>query len=455
MSHGGGAVAKLWATVASSPRANPAALLVRKARLAMAWGRWSRQFVFIVTSIGRPPARPLVGDRPRKRLDELLELPRRPALEGLAPRLVGGDHRIAVVPVQARLGIEPERAAGLLGDQSEQVRARIAAVGARVAEHDHGGAGVQVVLDELLELAPHAAVVGVARDVGDAGVAADRLADRLEVALLLEDVGDLGDALDEDERAHLAKRVVQRVQHAEEEHARAGDARRDVAQHVDLRAARTARAELQLHGHAAGLQRRAHRAPHVDGVAALAPARLVALRGQAAAQLGHDAVHGGEVLQRAAGQRAVELVERARRRQRLGALDLRALELAAQQRLEAAQLLARQPLPARVVGRQLGLGLGAQAQRAPDALHVDADDARAFALTPEGGDGQAREVAHRALRAVAQRGGDLRAQLVEVEAPRRVGVVRLVLLAHVVTHGGGLGGAKEVALEDELEDAAV
>ena len=45
------------------------------------------------------------------------------------------------------------------------------------------------------------------------------LADRFEVALVLEDVGHLGDALDEHERAHLAERVVQRVQHREEEHA--------------------------------------------------------------------------------------------------------------------------------------------------------------------------------------------------------------------------------------------
>src|SRR3954454_3242545 len=195
MSHGGGAVAKLWARVASSPRAKPAALLVRKARLAMAWGRWSRQLVFIVTSIGHPAARALVGDRPRQRLDEVLELAGRPALEGLAPRLVGGDHRVAVVPVQARLGVEPERPARLRGDLREDIGARIAAVGPRVAEDDDGRARVQVVLDELAELGPHAAVVGVARDVRHAGVAADRLADGLEVALALEDVGHLADAL--------------------------------------------------------------------------------------------------------------------------------------------------------------------------------------------------------------------------------------------------------------------
>src|SRR3954454_21503819 len=154
MSHGGGAVAKLWARVTSSPRAKPAALLVRKARLAMAWGRWSRQLVFIVTSIGHPAARALVGDRPGQRLDEVLELAGRPALEGLAPRLVGGDHRVAVVPVQARLGGQPERAARPLGDGGEDVGARVAPVGARVAEHDPRRPRVQIVLDDLAELAP-------------------------------------------------------------------------------------------------------------------------------------------------------------------------------------------------------------------------------------------------------------------------------------------------------------
>ena len=176
-------------------------------------------------------------------------------------------------------------------------------------------------------------------------------ADGLEVALVFEDVGDLGDALDEHERAHLAERVVQRVQHRQEEHRRRGDARGDVAEHVDLRASRAARAELQHDRHAAGLQRGAHRAAHVDVRVAAVAARLHALRGQPPAQLRDDAVHGGEVGERARGQRAVELAERPRRRQVAGALDLRALELAAQQRLEAAQRVARQPVAARVVRR--------------------------------------------------------------------------------------------------------
>src|SRR5436190_3176424 len=169
-SHGGGAAANRWTSVTSTPRANPAAVLMRKARLAMAWGRWSCQLVFIVTSIGSPAAGALVGDRARQRLDELLELAGRPALEGLAPGLVGGGHRVAVIPVQARLGVEPERPPRLLGDRGEDVGARVAPVGSRVAQHDDGRPGVQVVLDERPELAPHAPVVGVAGDVGHARV---------------------------------------------------------------------------------------------------------------------------------------------------------------------------------------------------------------------------------------------------------------------------------------------
>src|SRR5207248_8807585 len=186
----------------------------------------------------------------------------------------------------------------------------------------------------------------------------------------------------------------------------------------------------------ARLQRRAHRAPHVDVRAALAPARLVALRRQPPSQLRDHAVHRGEILERPAGQRAVELVQGPRGRQLLGPLDLRALELAAQERLEAPQLVARQALTARVGLGQVGLRLGAQPERAADALDVDADDARALALAPERGDRKPGEVAHRALVALAQRGGDLRAQLLEVERAGRVGVARLAALAHVLAQRG-------------------
>ena len=74
--------------------------------------------------------------------------------------------------------------------------------------------------------------------------------------------------------------------------------------------------------------------------AAAAPALLVAERRQAALQLRDRPVDGGQVLGRARRQRPVELGERPRGRQLLGALDQRPLELAAQVALEAVDLLA-------------------------------------------------------------------------------------------------------------------
>ena len=95
----------------------------------------------VVPALRRTAARtPAPGlsrrDRPRERLDEVLELARRPALERLAVALVRGDDAVAVVPVQPRLGVEPERAPGARGDCREDVRPRVAPVRARVAEDD-------------------------------------------------------------------------------------------------------------------------------------------------------------------------------------------------------------------------------------------------------------------------------------------------------------------------------
>ena len=172
---------------------------------------------------------------------------------------------------------------------------------------------MEVVLHEAEELVPDAPVVRVARDVGHAGVAPDRLGHGPERALALEQRRHLGDPLDEDEGAHAPERVVQRVQDGEEEHRRAGDARGHVAQDVELGAPRALRTVLEHRGHAARLQRGAQRAADVDVRVRAAPARLAPLRGEAALELGDHPVHGGEVLQRPRGQRAVELVQRPRR----------------------------------------------------------------------------------------------------------------------------------------------
>ncbi len=109
---------------------------------------------------------------------------------------------------------------------------------------------------------------------------------------------------------------------------------------------------------------------------------------------------------------------------------------------------------------QLGLGLGAQAERAADALYVHADHARSLLSARERGDRHAREVAHRALRAVAQRGGDLCAQpfelfvgqLVEIQ-PAGSGLVGL--LAHVLADRRELDRAEHEAVEHQLEHAPI
>ena len=127
--------------------------------------------------------------------------------------------------------------------------------------------------------------------------------------------------------------------------------------------------------------------------------------------------------------------------------------------LETAQLVARQAVVARVVLGELGLGLRTQAQRPADPLHVDPEHARALAAT-EGSDRQAGQVAQRGLVAVAQRGGDLLAQRVEVDLAlaltlRRVAGVHALTLGHAAARGRRLGRAEEETLEHEVEHAPV
>ena len=82
--------------------------------------------------------------------------------------------------------------------------------------------------------------------------------------------------------------------------------------------------------------------PSPKGVGVMAVTTVLhALGGKAPTQLGDDAVDGREVCKRTGRQCAIELSQGTRWRQAARTLDLRALELAAQQRLEAAQRVAR------------------------------------------------------------------------------------------------------------------
>ena len=188
------------------------------------------------------------------------------------------------------------------------------------------------------------------------------------------------------------------------------------------------------------------------------PARLVALRGEPALELGDDAVHGGEVLQRAGRQRAVELVERARRRQLLRALDLRALELAPQRALEAADLVA---------GQRRRLALLAVCPRAPGSVRRPSARRMRCTSTPSTPEPWPRwpkaAIASRARSRMAD------------SSPSRSACSTASRSASSVSSSASwspcrprrrprltprrdrlrLGGAEEEALEDEVEDAPV
>ena len=168
---------------------------------------------------------------------------------------------------------------------------------------------------------------------------------------------------------------------------------------------------------------------------------------QAALELRHHAVYGGEVLQRVGGQRAVELLQRLGGRKGLRALDERPLELPPQVALELAQPLLRH----RVRLRQLAAGVGPKPKRAPDALDVHSDHAGALALAAERGDREPRHVAHLAIRALADRVADALAQLVDVHPLAALEA----LLAQPSLHRLAFHRAEEEAVEDQLEHAPV
>jgi hypothetical protein len=173
---------------------------------------------------------------------------------------------------------------------------------------------------------------------------------------------------------------------------------------------------------------------------------LVAECREAALQLRHRTVNRGEVLCRAGRQGAIQLGERPGRRQLLGALDQRPLELATQVLLEAVDLIA-------IESGLLGAApLSLEAQRSANALHVNADHARPLASTTERGDGKPREVAHLPVAALGDCLAHGLAQLVQVQA---AAAVVPPILADAPFERLRLAGAEEEAIEEELEDAAV
>jgi hypothetical protein len=181
----------------------------------------------------------------------------------------------------------------------------------------------------------------------------------------------------------------------------------------------------------------------------IAPALLVSEGGQSPLQLGDRAVDGGEVLRRAGRQGTVELGERARGGKAVGPLDQRSLQLAPQVALELVEAFAiqRQRL-AVAVGLRAALDL--EAERAPDPLYVHADHSRPLAAAPEGRDREPCQVSHLPVAAFGYRLAHGVAELVEIDLP-----AGLVALPDPPAQRLRLGGAKEEAVEEQIEDAAV
>ena len=229
---------------------------------------------------------------------------------------------------------------------------------------------------------------------------------------MLEDLGDLGDPLDEDEAAQLAERVVERVQHREEEDAGARDRGRDVAEHVDLGAPRPLRPVAEVQRHAARLERGPHRPAHVDVAAAGAAraARAPASRGAASAGRPRDGPRSGPGRGWSAG------CGRARRAgAREGACRCARSSPARARGAGGARTGGCCPARGPARPRRCVVRPACRSERSADPLHVDADHARALALAPERGHREPGQVAHLTVVALGDRLADRLAELVEVD----------------------------------------
>ena len=219
---------------------------------------------------------------------------------------------------------------------------------------------------------------------------------------------------------------------------RRGDRGRDVAEHVDLGPPRALRPVAEAQRHAAGLERGAHRAAHVDD-AARARARAARGRGSRAAASAARP-RGGPRRGPGSGWSA------ARGRARRAAARAAACRCA-----RSAPARARGAGGARTGGRCSRSSAGASPSSRPAAAPAGRALRRirctSTPITPEPSpwrpkavDREPGEVAHLAVVALGDRLADRLAQLVEVEP---VAALEALVLADPALERLGLGGAEE------------
>ena len=185
-------------------------------------------------------------------------------------------------------------------------------VGAGVAADDHGGArrhGIgEVVLDEPAERSAVVAVPVVAQHAASF----DETVDVDLVLRGLEQVGHLGDAVDEGEAAHPAQFVVQRVHQREGELGELGHRSADVAEQHELRAMGMASPHDDIERHTTGLQRPSHGSARIEPAGAAQPAVAADPRRQLSGERLYHAAKLAELQRRelqhvAVGQRGADL----------------------------------------------------------------------------------------------------------------------------------------------------
>jgi len=109
-----------------------------------------------------------------------------------------------------------------------------------------------------------------------------------DVVSRVEEAGDLVDAVDEHEAAHLRKLRTDGMDEVQGETGEGGNRARDIGDHHDLGLGRPWVAELRIDRDPTGRQRMAHRRTEIQGSLASVPA----LAGQAHRQLAGERMNG-------------------------------------------------------------------------------------------------------------------------------------------------------------------